>query len=342
MEMEASIMKIVLLIFLSLTFNAHAAIKKNKDDLATVRSEALEFGARLATLEKELGSKNNLYLSSVQQITQFETDIKIYREKLQELHQQVTRTRAENKRIVQSYLTNADDDGLESWQKNVHLQLLKQAQTKLMAREAELISYENKVAEFDQKLGELKLTEQELAKVIQDLELRKKSAMEIYMAKVEAKNKSEKKSQKMLLAKKIKAIKKSFSETAKVAKRPDRFFKRPMDEFVTYTSSEKGITFKYKSVQPVRAAGEGKVVFAGDLASYGQVVLIDHGQDLRTVILGKMDIKVKKNDRVNDGDILAYTQSDLKEAQNLYFEVRKKNTAQNTILWLEPSGVSKI
>jgi septal ring factor EnvC (AmiA/AmiB activator) len=88
--------------------------------------------------------------------------------------------------------------------------------------------------------------------------------------------------------------------------------------------------------------GDGKIVFAGDLASYGQVVLIDHGNDLRTVLLGRMSIKVKKNDSVKSGDVLAYTINDSKEAQNLYFEVRKKNTAQNTILWLEPNGVSKI
>ena len=92
----------------------------------------------------------------------------------------------------------------------------------------------------------------------------------------------------------------------------------------------------------MKAVGGGKVVFAGDLASYGQVLLIDHGSDLRTVLLGKMDIKVKKNDTVKDGDILAYTQNDTKTDQNLYFEVRKKNTAQNTILWLDQNGVSKI
>ena len=84
------------------------------------------------------------------------------------------------------------------------------------------------------------------------------------------------------------------------------------------------------------------MVFAGDLASYGQVVLIDHGKDLRTVLLGKMNIKVKKNDTVSHGDVLAYTINDSKDPQNLYFEVRKKNTAQNTILWLESRGVSKI
>ena len=127
-----------------------------------------------------------------------------------------------------------------------------------------------------------------------------------------------------------------------IEKRPDRFFKNPVEDFSTYTASAKGVTFKYNSIQPVKAVGGGKVVFAGDLASYGQVVLIDHGNDLRTVLLGKMDIKVKKHDNVKDGDVLAYTQNDSKDDQNLYFEVRKKNTAQNTILWLEQKGVSKI
>jgi septal ring factor EnvC (AmiA/AmiB activator) len=92
----------------------------------------------------------------------------------------------------------------------------------------------------------------------------------------------------------------------------------------------------------VKAVGGWKIVFAGDLAAYGQVVLIDHGGDLRTVLLGRMDIRVKKNDTVSDGDVLAYTRNESKEPQNLYFEVRKKNTAQNTILWLDQKGVSKI
>jgi septal ring factor EnvC (AmiA/AmiB activator) len=71
-------------------------------------------------------------------------------------------------------------------------------------------------------------------------------------------------------------------------------------------------------------------------------VLSDHGNDLRTVLLGKMNIRVNKNDTVRNGEVLAYTVKDSQESQNLYFEVRKKNTAQNTILWLDQNGVSKI
>lgn len=335
--------KTSLLIGLSLALNSFASVpKKTTDELVRFRSQVMDLGARLSSLEKEIGSKNNLYISSVEQIKQFEGDVKLYREKLTEIHAQLRQAQLENKKIVQSYLIESEDEATEAWQKKAHLQLLQQAQSKLKNKELELISFENKVAEFDTKLASLRNDEEELVVVIKELENRKKIAMELYLLKVQTKKNMESKVQERKLQKKIAEVKKSFSQEPVIEKKPDRFFKRPVDDFSTYTASAKGVTFKYQSIQPIKAVGDGKVVFAGDLASYGQVVLIDHGQDLRTVLLGKMDIKVKKNDTVRDGEVLAYTQNSSKEDQSLYFEVRKKNTAQNTILWLDQNGVSKI
>jgi murein DD-endopeptidase MepM/ murein hydrolase activator NlpD len=340
--METYLMKIAIIIGLTLTLNSYASVKLRDDGIARARSEVMELGARLSSLEKEIGSKNNLYISSVEQIKQFESDIKLYREKLIEVHSQVREAQAENKKIFQSYLIESENEGTEEWQKKVHLELLKQAQVKLKNKEEELISFENKVTVFDSKLLNLRLNEEELALVIQELEERKKKTMNLYLSKVESKKIAESKDQKKKLSHKIAAVKKTFSNAPVIEQSPDRYFKNPVEDFSTFTASAKGVTFKYNSIQPVKAVGGGKVVFAGDLASYGQVVLIDHGSDLRTVLLGKMDIKVKKHDTVKDGEVLAYTQNDSKEDQNLYFEVRKKNTAQNTILWLEQKGVSKI
>jgi murein DD-endopeptidase MepM/ murein hydrolase activator NlpD len=341
--MENGMRKTSLLIGLSLALNSFAAVpKKTTDELVRFRSQVMDLGARLSSLEKEIGSKNNLYISSVEQIKQFEGDVKLYREKLTEIHAQLRQAQLENKKIVQSYLIESEDEATEAWQKKAHLKLLQQAQSKLKNKELELISFENKVAEFDTKLASLRNDEEELVVVIKELENRKKIAMELYLLKVQTKKNMESKVQERKLQKKIAEVKKSFSQEPVIEKKPDRLFKRPVDDFSTYTASAKGVTFKYQSIQPIKAVGDGKVVFAGDLASYGQVVLIDHGQDLRTVLLGKMDIKVKKNDTVRDGEVLAYTQNSSKEDQNLYFEVRKKNTAQNTILWLDQNGVSKI
>lgn len=335
-------MRLSLILALTCSLNAFGAIKRPADELARYRTEVMEMGARLSTLEKEIGSKNNLYLSSIEQIRQFEGDVKLYRDELKVKQKEVQKAQIENKRILQNYLLESENDTTEPWQRKVHLELLKQASAKLKNKEMELDSFQTKVAEFDTKLIELRKNEEELSDVIKELETRKKVAMETYLAKVETKKKMESKVQTQKLEKRIAVVKKELSRAPIVETKPDRFFSRPVEDFVSYTASPKGVTFKYQAAQPVKAVGEGKVVFAGDLASYGQVVLIDHGNDLRTVLLGKMNIRVKKNDSVHAGDILAYTQNDSKEAQNLYFEVRKKNTAQNTILWLDPNGVSKI
>ncbi|MFP5385368.1 MAG: murein hydrolase activator EnvC family protein [Bacteriovoracia bacterium] len=335
-------MRLSLLLSLFLSFSAVASIKRPVDELARYRSEVMEMGARLSSLEKEIGSKNNLYLSSIESIRQFESDVKLYKDELKKKQVEVQEAKKENKRILQNYLLESENDTTEAWQRKVHLELLKQAQNKLKDRETELSGFEMKVAEFDSKLSELRKNEEELAEVIKELEERKKTAMETYLAKVEKKKKIEAKVQTAKVQKKVLEVKKKLSDAPVIAKKPDRLFSSPVEDFMTFTKSPKGVTFKYQATQPVKAVGGGKVVFAGDLSSYGQVVLIDHGNDLRTVLLGKMNIRVKKNDFVKSGDILAYTVNDTEEAQNLYFEVRKKNTAQNTILWLDQSVVSKI
>lgn len=341
--MEIKLMKISLLLLLVLALDVQGAVsRKAGDDLARYRSEVMELGARLSTLEKEIGSKNNLYLSSIEQIKRFESDISLYRGRLNEIRGQVKEAREENKKIVQSYLLESENEATEPWQRRVHLELLKTAQNKLKAKEEELNSFEKKVAEFDVKLAELRKNEEELSSVIGELKTRKKVAMEKYLGKVEAKKQVEAKVHKAQLSSRLNKVRKDLSSAPVVAAKPERTFGRPVDDFISYKASAKGVTFHYQSIQPVKAVGDGKVVFAGDLASYGQVVLIDHGNDLRTVLLGKMTVKVKKNDTVKHGAILAYTLKDSSEAQNLYFEVRKKNTAQNTILWLEPGVVSKI
>ncbi|HXH32344.1 MAG TPA: peptidoglycan DD-metalloendopeptidase family protein [Bacteriovoracaceae bacterium] len=336
-------MKRIVLLSIVFAFGAKAAINKRpKDELARYRTEVTELGARLSTLEKEIGAKNNIYITSIEQIKQFESDVKLYRDELVKLQKQVLASQAENKKILHSYLLESENESTEEWQKKVHLELLKQAQTKLQNKQSELLTFQEKIAEFDEKLGGLRKNEEELAQMIKELEGRKKAAVELYSLKLEDKKKIESTVVKKSITARLAVVKKELSMAPFVQAKPDRRFIRPVDDYVTYTASPKGVTFKYQSVQPVKAAGNGKIVFAGDLASYGQVLLIDHGNDLRTVLLGKMNLKVKKNDTVKDGDIMAYTVNDSKDAQNLYFEVRKKNTAQNTILWLDLNGVSKI
>jgi len=342
MEVETDFMKFIAILSIVYLLPSFAATKRGGDDLAKQRTVVLQMGARLTTLEKEINSKNDLYQSSVKQIKQFEQDIALYRVRLKELGMQVSDAQTENLKILKSYLIESDNESVEAWQKKVHLELLKQAQQKYKIKHLELESLQAKVNEFDTRLISLRKDEEELSLVIKELEGRKKIAMDNYLSQVKSKKIAEAKYQKRQLSTALTQVKKEFSQAPLVLNKPDRIFGHPLKDFISLNSSPKGVTFKYKAVQPVKAVGAGKIVFAGDLASYGQVILLDHGNDLRTVLLGRLTLKVKKNEIVSAGDILAYTANDSQEPQNLYFEIRKKNTAQNTILWLDSSGVSKI
>lgn len=199
--MEANSMKFSILLSALLVSPVFAAVKKPYDDLARYRSEVMQMGARLSTLEKEIGAKTNLYISSLEQIRQFEADIKVYRNELTKKQSEVKRAEAENKRILQNYLLESENETTEPWQRKVHLELLKQAQVNLKARETELQSFQTKVAEFDQKLLDLKNNEEELSVVIKDLEARKKTTMESYLSKIEKKKKFESKVQQVQIQK---------------------------------------------------------------------------------------------------------------------------------------------
>ena len=78
-------------------------------------------------------------------------------------------------------------------------------------------------------------------------------------------------------------------------------------------------------ISPIKAPSSGKVVYTGELASYGNIIMIDHGQDVRSVIFGDMKIKANKGDLVEKSQILGYTMADPGIEKSLYYEIRKKN-----------------
>jgi murein DD-endopeptidase MepM/ murein hydrolase activator NlpD len=107
---------------------------------------------------------------------------------------------------------------------------------------------------------------------------------------------------------------------------------------------KKGVTFNFQGKVEVRATKAGKIVYTGSLANYGNVLMIDHGNDTRTVLLGQFDFSVKNGDSVNQSQVVGYTSpksySALSEGK-IYFEVRKSNLAQNTYLLLDKKSLAR-
>lgn len=330
-----------LLITFVISTNSMGSTRKIPDNLVVHKNNIYQMGARLNSLEKELQNKYLLHQNYIGQIEVIEKDLQNYRRNISVEINNLRIAEEESKKILKNYIIE-EEESSDSWQRKVHLELLKQSSKKYQDKLSQLNSFKGQVIEFENKLIVLKKDEENLQSIIRDLKDQKDKTMTNYLANIKIKKEMERSHEQSRLKKVISKVEQKFSQASIVLQKPEKIFKKPIFDFVAMNSSEKGVTFKYQAVQPILATNSGKVVFAGELASYGQVLMIDHGNDLRSVLLGKFETRVKKNDSVSVGDTLATTVMDSSEPQNLYFEIRKKNVAQNTILWLESSGVSKI
>jgi septal ring factor EnvC (AmiA/AmiB activator) len=115
-------------------------------------------------------------------------------------------------------------------------------------------------------------------------------------------------------------------------------FQSPLAQAMGMDYQKKGVTFNFQGKNEVHAPKAGKVVYTGSLASYGNVLMIDHGNDTRTVLLGQFDYSVKNGESIQASQIVGYTNprgSNGLGDGKIYFEVRKNNLAQNTYLLLD-------
>lgn len=94
--------------------------------------------------------------------------------------------------------------------------------------------------------------------------------------------------------------------------------------------SNKGIDFGGNQGDSVKAAGAGKVVYVGNgLRGYGNVVMVQHNQQLLTVYAHNDQISVKEGEQVKTGQQVATMGSSGTDRVKLHFEVRQNGKAAN-------------
>lgn len=90
------------------------------------------------------------------------------------------------------------------------------------------------------------------------------------------------------------------------------------------SAGTKGINIAGKAGDPVRAAGPGRVVYAGDgLRGYGNLIIINHNQEFLSAYAHNSRVLVKENDMVNGGDKIAEIGSSGATRDMLHFEIRR-------------------
>lgn len=90
-------------------------------------------------------------------------------------------------------------------------------------------------------------------------------------------------------------------------------------------SSNKGLDFSGKAGDPVLAAGDGKVVYAGSgLRGYGELVIIKHNPTYLSAYAHNRKILVKEGQQVTRGQKIAEMGNTDAESVKLHFEIRRQ------------------
>lgn len=96
--------------------------------------------------------------------------------------------------------------------------------------------------------------------------------------------------------------------------------------------AHKGVDYAAPSGTPVKAAGDGKIIFRGVKGGYGNTVILQHGGNITTLYahLKGFNRKLRNGSRVRQGDTIAYVgQSGLATGPHLHYEYRRNGAHLN-------------
>lgn len=99
----------------------------------------------------------------------------------------------------------------------------------------------------------------------------------------------------------------------------------------------RGIVLRSPEGTHVRAIASGRVAFASWLSGFGNILIIDHGEQYMSVYAYNQSLLKEVGDPVGTGDIVATVGATGGQVEpGLYFEIRHQGKPINPLLWLKP------
>ena len=98
-----------------------------------------------------------------------------------------------------------------------------------------------------------------------------------------------------------------------------------------------GIDLAAPAGTPVKTAGEGSVLYAGEQPGYGKIVIVEHAGGLITLYAHNRDLRVKAGQRVRTEQVIATVgESGRTSGPHLHFEVRRNGVPVDPLEHLGP------
>jgi septal ring factor EnvC (AmiA/AmiB activator) len=116
------------------------------------------------------------------------------------------------------------------------------------------------------------------------------------------------------------------------------FGRQRQPKYDTYTVCN-GLRFAAPSGSEVSAVFSGVVAYAAHFKGYGNMVVLDHGNDVYSLVAGLATIHVRVDQRVTMGMRLGLASPPV-EGGNVYLELRVAKKPEDPRRWLQLKGGS--
>jgi septal ring factor EnvC (AmiA/AmiB activator) len=117
------------------------------------------------------------------------------------------------------------------------------------------------------------------------------------------------------------------------------FRQRLVGKFGKETMAE-GIDIRVEEGVSIRAVYKGKIVHAGYLRGYGNLLIIDHGQQYFSLTSRAARFYVREGASVEPGELVGITgEGDPLYGEGLHFEIRRGSDPEDPLLWLQKDAL---
>ncbi|MBS1963843.1 MAG: peptidoglycan DD-metalloendopeptidase family protein [Bdellovibrionales bacterium] len=102
---------------------------------------------------------------------------------------------------------------------------------------------------------------------------------------------------------------------------------------------KKGIEIATAASTDIRAISPGKIVYAGDLPTYGRLAIVDHGDHFYSICGHLGDLAKRVGDSVAMGEKIGVSDS---SGNPVYFEIRARNIPVDPLQWVTANIAAKL
>ena len=101
-----------------------------------------------------------------------------------------------------------------------------------------------------------------------------------------------------------------------------------------------GIDIRTGNDMKITAIYDGKVIHSGYLRGYGNLMILDHGQQYFSLISRAAEFYQNEGTKVSQGEVIGVTgEPDPLYGEGIHFEIRKGSNAEDPLLWLRKNSL---